>query len=365
MSAAEQDKCKKFLATLVKEKGNRTCAECEARQPTWASTNLGVFFCLRCAGIHRQIGVHITKVKSISLDSWTWDQCKFMEAHGNAVQNACFEARMPPGRKINVDSIPLQVEEYLRDKYERKAWFKKVTPPRPQVHEEVPHAIISPALVSKQQQDHFDQFEANFSQMNFKTQPALASKPPTPTVEIDILGDFSRQTEVSSPSPSPAPEFQLAFSSFPPSQQTKTLPATNSTSQSSSLASTPVVSPTFPEDFFSSMNSFPVNSPNSQPQLSEPVKSKVSPKSLVDSLYKQEEDAKAQLQLQMKQQHDAQLQRAMASPYGYAQPYGAASMGYGQPPLGYGRSPLPYAQPPLGYGPPPLGYGPQNRPFLL
>ena len=42
--------------------------------PRWASWNLGVFICIRCAGIHRNLGVHISRVKSVNLDSWTQEQ---------------------------------------------------------------------------------------------------------------------------------------------------------------------------------------------------------------------------------------------------------------------------------------------------
>uniref|UniRef100_A0A4W6F1Q6 Arf-GAP domain-containing protein n=1 Tax=Lates calcarifer TaxID=8187 RepID=A0A4W6F1Q6_LATCA len=41
--------------------------------PRWASWNLGVFMCIRCAGIHRNLGVHISRVKSVNLDQWTSD----------------------------------------------------------------------------------------------------------------------------------------------------------------------------------------------------------------------------------------------------------------------------------------------------
>ena len=42
--------------------------------PRWASWNLGVFICIRCAGIHRNLGVHISRVKSVNLDQWTSEQ---------------------------------------------------------------------------------------------------------------------------------------------------------------------------------------------------------------------------------------------------------------------------------------------------
>lgn len=42
--------------------------------PRWASWNIGVFICIRCAGIHRNLGVHISRVKSVNLDQWTAEQ---------------------------------------------------------------------------------------------------------------------------------------------------------------------------------------------------------------------------------------------------------------------------------------------------
>lgn len=53
------------MVDLLREEENKYCADCEAKQPRWASWNLGVFLCIRCAGIHRNLGVHLTKVYTL------------------------------------------------------------------------------------------------------------------------------------------------------------------------------------------------------------------------------------------------------------------------------------------------------------
>jgi stromal membrane-associated protein len=55
--------------------------------PRWASWNLGVFVCIRCSGIHRGMGTHISRVKSVDLDSWTDEQTQSMLKWGNARAN--------------------------------------------------------------------------------------------------------------------------------------------------------------------------------------------------------------------------------------------------------------------------------------
>lgn len=52
----------------------RICVSFFLAGPRWASWNLGIFLCIRCAGIHRNLGVHISKVKSVNLDTWTPEQ---------------------------------------------------------------------------------------------------------------------------------------------------------------------------------------------------------------------------------------------------------------------------------------------------
>ncbi|XP_035519653.1 stromal membrane-associated protein 1 [Morone saxatilis] len=104
-----------ILSKLLREDDNKYCADCEAKGPRWASWNLGVFMCIRCAGIHRNLGVHISRVKSVNLDQWTSEQIQ-LEFVGVLACLSC----------ISVLNLTLRaVEVFIRDKYERKKYYDK------------------------------------------------------------------------------------------------------------------------------------------------------------------------------------------------------------------------------------------------
>ncbi|PBK69941.1 ArfGap-domain-containing protein [Armillaria solidipes] len=81
----DQTAAKKTLQELVKREdlGNRVCVDCGSPNPQWASLSFAVFMCLQCAGMHRGFGVHITFVRSLSMDTWQDDQLKRMQLGGN------------------------------------------------------------------------------------------------------------------------------------------------------------------------------------------------------------------------------------------------------------------------------------------
>ncbi|GLC33495.1 hypothetical protein PLESTB_000081200 [Pleodorina starrii] len=120
------------LRQLTLLEGNRTCADCAsavaAARPTWASINLGVFICMRCAGIHRGLGVHISKVRSTTLDTWLPEQVATMARLGNRRANTYFEAGLDPSVRPSRENT-LELERFIRLKYADKAWAAKGTWP--------------------------------------------------------------------------------------------------------------------------------------------------------------------------------------------------------------------------------------------
>uniref|UniRef100_A0A8C2A564 Small ArfGAP 1 n=1 Tax=Cyprinus carpio TaxID=7962 RepID=A0A8C2A564_CYPCA len=112
-----------ILSKMLREDDNKYCADCEAKGPRWASWNLGVFICIRCAGIHRNLGVHISRVKSVNLDQWTPDQIQSVQSMGNTKARQLYEAHLPENfRRPQTDQA---VEFFIRDKYERKKYYDK------------------------------------------------------------------------------------------------------------------------------------------------------------------------------------------------------------------------------------------------
>lgn len=102
----------KILEGLLKLPENRECADCKSKGPRWASVNLGIFICLQCSGVHRGLGVHISKVRSATLDTWLPEQVAFIKTMGNEKSNSYWEAELPP--KYN----RVGIENFIRAKYD-------------------------------------------------------------------------------------------------------------------------------------------------------------------------------------------------------------------------------------------------------
>ncbi|KAF8555900.1 ArfGap-domain-containing protein [Imleria badia] len=115
----------KILRELIKQPDNKLCADCKRNDPRWASWNLGVYLCIRCSGIHRGMGTHISRVKSIDLDMWTPEQMESIQKWGNRRANLYWEAHLKAGH-IPPDH---KMESFIRSKYETRRWAIDGPPP--------------------------------------------------------------------------------------------------------------------------------------------------------------------------------------------------------------------------------------------
>ncbi|KAM9855815.1 arf-GAP with coiled-coil, ANK repeat and PH domain-containing protein 3-like isoform 1-T1 [Aulostomus maculatus] len=108
--------------------GNEQCCDCGQAEPRWASINLGILLCIECSGIHRSLGVHCSKVRSLTLDSWEPELLKLMCELGNSVINHIYEGSCQEQglKKPTPSSSRQEKEAWIKAKYVEKKFLKKL-----------------------------------------------------------------------------------------------------------------------------------------------------------------------------------------------------------------------------------------------
>ncbi|KAL8860547.1 MAG: hypothetical protein Q9178_002899 [Gyalolechia marmorata] len=258
------------IKTLLKLEGNKSCADCKRnKHPRWASWNLGIFICIRCSGIHRGMGTHISRVKSVDLDAWTDEQLQSVLRWGNSRANKYWESKLAPGHAPS----EAKIENFIRTKYESKRWVLDGPMPDPSTldadgDDDIPLNVVQEK--AKMERSSSQRLSSTSSQ------PAPVTSKPAP--QIDLFGDVpippARPSTTDTPNIRPPPAKAAAGPAKQQKQGDSLLgldffggPPSSSSARPSSATSTPggTATPSRP-DLKQSILSLYSSAPRTQPQ---------------------------------------------------------------------------------------------------
>ncbi|KAL0081252.1 hypothetical protein J3Q64DRAFT_1681370 [Phycomyces blakesleeanus] len=220
------DKHTRILKDLLQKSANKYCADCKRKDPRWASWNLGIFVCIRCSGVHRSMGTHISKVKSVDLDTWIPEQIESMIKWGNERANVYWEANLK--EKTPSES---NIDQWIRSKYEQKRWAMRGSIPDPSTlggqNEEEAATVSKPPA----------QQSASKPSAKPTSQPASVATPPARPRQSEFanldafLGSSSSSSSPQQPNTSAVAQLQGAdffFNSSPSTTPKATSPTVDS-----------------------------------------------------------------------------------------------------------------------------------------
>uniref|UniRef100_A0A671Z3L0 Arf-GAP with coiled-coil, ANK repeat and PH domain-containing protein n=1 Tax=Sparus aurata TaxID=8175 RepID=A0A671Z3L0_SPAAU len=174
--------------------GNACCCDCGQPDPRWASINLGITLCIQCSGIHRSLGVHFSKVRSLTLDTWEPELLKLMCELGNGVINQIYEARREElgARKPQPGDPRHEVEAYIKAKYVDRRFVRRPS------DEELRNKVVS---LSKQEKRLSSSSEH------------LPPRPPPPTPKLRPGSNAAEAPPMAMPAtlPPPSPCKEMVF----------------------------------------------------------------------------------------------------------------------------------------------------------
>ncbi|RHZ58503.1 hypothetical protein CDV55_105309 [Aspergillus turcosus] len=128
----EENPAKLLQTVRDADQGNNWCADCGSTSKVeWVSINLGIVLCIECSGIHRSLGTHISKIRSLTLDvnSFSNDIVEILLQVGNRVSNMVWEATLDQNQKPMATSTREQRLKFITAKYSERAFVQPLPSP--------------------------------------------------------------------------------------------------------------------------------------------------------------------------------------------------------------------------------------------